>query len=192
MYALFSPERRSNPELMTVVIKRIDVDALTPGVVALVGVPWDEQSSYLRGSAAAPAAIRAALASPSTNLCTEAGRDLAAEPRFVDVGDLAIGAGAAALVTIEQGMTAILRAGASVISLGGDHAVTYPLVRAHAHVHGPLTLLHFDAHPDLYRRIRGQPALTRLSVRPASRGGRGRPPRAGGHQDHDAASARAG
>ncbi len=45
----------------------------------------------------------------------------------------------------------ILEAGASMLALGGDHFMSYPLLRAHAHVHGPLALVHFDAHSDTWR-----------------------------------------
>jgi agmatinase len=48
-----------------------------------------------------------------------------------------------------------LRGGERLLSLGGDHSITYPLLRAHAAVHGPLTILHLDAHPDLYDELDG-------------------------------------
>lgn len=61
---------------------------MKPGTVALLGLPWDGGSSFLRGAAAAPPAIREALHSPSTNLSTECGLDLGDEPRLRDRGDL--------------------------------------------------------------------------------------------------------
>ena len=58
---------------------------------------------------------------------------------------------------IERHAGRILDAGASMLTLGGDHYVTYPLLRAHAKVHGPLSLIQFDAHrdvePDDHRRV---------------------------------------
>jgi agmatinase len=123
--------------------------------VALLGVPWDEHSSFARGAALAPAAIRAALRSPSTNLAAESGLDLGADPRFADAGDLEIPPGGAALVAIEAGAARLLASGARLLALGGDHAVTYPLVRAHAARHPGLTLVHLDAHPDLYDEFEG-------------------------------------
>ena len=123
--------------------------------VALLGVPWDERSSFLRGAALAPAAIREALRSPSTNLSTESGLDLDADPRFADAGDLDIPAGDAALDAIQEGAAKVLASGARLLALGGDHAVTYPLVRAHAARHPGLTLVHLDAHPDLYDEFEG-------------------------------------
>jgi agmatinase len=138
----------------------------TCGKVVMLGVPWDEQSSFRRGAAAAPDVIRRALHSPSSNLATETGADLSAEPRFVDAGNLAIPAtdARAAVAAIERGAHDILDGGAALLALGGDHAVTYPLVRAHARRSarlnlGRLHILHLDAHPDLYDEFEG----TRLS-----------------------------
>ena len=56
--------------------------------IAVVGVPLDANSSFLRGAAAAPAAIRAALGCPSSNLCAENGIDLGADSRWRDAGDI--------------------------------------------------------------------------------------------------------
>jgi agmatinase len=123
--------------------------------VTLLGVPWDERSSYRRGAALAPPAIRAALRSPSSNLSTEAGVDLGSEAHLGDAGDLALPAGDAAIAAIDDGVRVVLDRGGRVLALGGDHAVTYPIVRAHARVHGPLTILHLDAHPDLYEVFEG-------------------------------------
>jgi arginase len=123
--------------------------------VALLGVPWDEHSSFTRGPSLAPPAIRAALRSPSTNLSTESGLDLGTDPRFTDAGDLEIPAGAGALETIERGIARVLASGSRVLALGGDHAVSYPLLRAHASHHSGLTLVHLDAHPDLYDEFEG-------------------------------------
>jgi agmatinase len=51
---------------------------------------------------------------------------------------------------IEADAAAILSAGAHLLSLGGDHFVTYPLLKAHAAKHGPLALVQFDAHQDTW------------------------------------------
>jgi agmatinase len=123
--------------------------------VVIVGVPWDERSSYLRGAATAPAAIRTAYRSPASNLTTESGRDLGHEPGLHDAGDLEIPPGLAAVDAIDRGIRPHLEHGRAVLALGGDHAVTYPLVRAHRGLHGPLTIVHFDAHPDLYDEFEG-------------------------------------
>jgi len=123
--------------------------------VAVLGVPWDEHSSFLRGAALAPPAIRAALRSPSTNLTTESGVDLGEDRRFKDAGDLEIPEGAGALEAVERGVARVLDEGTRVLALGGDHAVTYPVLRAHALRYPGLTLVHLDAHPDLYDVFEG-------------------------------------
>jgi agmatinase len=130
--------------------------ALRPGDVAVMGVPWDAHSSFLRGPAEAPAAIRAALASGAMNLCCEDGRDLGAEPRWRDVGDVEVPADdAGALAAIAGAAEAVLARGARLLALGGDHAATLPLLRVQGRAHPGLTVLHLDAHPDLYDELDG-------------------------------------
>lgn len=127
----------------------------------LLGVPWDASSSFLRGPAAAPAAIREALRSSHTNPYTEHGLDLGAPGVLGDAGDVALANDAAhgedARAAIERAVDALLREGARPLVLGGDHSVTYPVLRA-VRAHAPrLTIVHFDAHPDLYDALDGDP-----------------------------------
>jgi agmatinase len=122
---------------------------------SLLGVPWDEHSSFLRGPALAPAAIREALRSPSSNPSTESGLGLGDEPRLDDAGDLEIPSGPSAVEAIEDGVSRLLDQGRRVLALGGDHAIAYPAVRAHARRHDGLTLVQLDAHPDLYDEFEG-------------------------------------
>ena len=131
---------------------------LKPGMVALVGVPSDENSSFLRGPAQAPGQIRQTLHSGSDNLCAENGHDLGREPRLLDVGDLTLGPGtwqADGSPIITQQIASLLEKEARVLSLGGDHAVTFPIVQAFAAKYPDLTILHIDAHPDLYEEFEG-------------------------------------
>ena len=123
--------------------------------VTLLGIPFDESSSFLRGAAQAPPKIREALHSPSTNLSTESGYDLSAETRFRDLGDLSLPTGTAAFVAIEQGVSELLESGDRMVALGGDHAVTYPVIRAIAKQYDRFTVLHLDAHHDLYDEFDG-------------------------------------
>ena len=127
------------------------------GALAVLGVPWDEHSSLHRGCAGAPAAVRAAWSAGSMNLCAEDGRDLGAEPRLVDVGDvdLDMARGTDALARIEASVRTLLERGARPLSIGGDHAITYPILRSMAQAHPGLTILHLDAHPDLYDELDG-------------------------------------
>jgi arginase len=129
--------------------------AIRTGSVALLGIPLDENSSYLRGCALGPARVREVVASGSSNLCAEDGTDVGSDPRFVDVGDVELTTGAASIAAIEAAAGDLLAQGARVLSVGGDHSVTYPLVRAYAGRHPVLNVLHFDAHPDLYDDFQG-------------------------------------
>src|SRR5262245_19666728 len=134
------------------------MDALPTGMgkrVVLLGLPLDENSSYLRGAAEAPARIREALHSGSSNLCSESGLDLACETGFADDGDLTLPRGEEAFHAIASAVGERLDAGARVLALGGDHSVTVGTVRAYARSHTGLETLHLDAHPDLYDEFAG-------------------------------------
>jgi arginase len=133
------------------------MDEVARGALAVLGVPWDEHSSLHPGCARGPAAVRAAWGSGSMNLCTEDGGDLGAEPRLIDVGDVDLDAarGLDALARIEASVSALLDRGAHPIAIGGDHAITYPILRSVARAHPGLTILHLDAHPDLYDELDG-------------------------------------
>jgi arginase len=131
------------------------INALKPGTVTVVGMPSDENSSFMRGAALAPARIREALYSDATNLCAENGIDLGTEIRWQDLGDLELGHGAAAFQQIETTVGRLLDRGVYVLALGGDHAITYPIVRAYGVKYDPLNILHLDAHPDLYDEYKG-------------------------------------
>jgi arginase len=123
--------------------------------VAVLGIPNDENSSFLRGAAGAPVRIRAAFQSPSTNKSTENGIDLGERTDWQDYGDLDFSAGGDAFGLIEQRVGELLDAGHKLLSLGGDHAITYPILRAYAKQYPRLHILHFDAHPDLYDELDG-------------------------------------
>ncbi len=132
------------------------------GTVALLGLPMDHGSSFLRGPALGPARIREALLSPSANLATESGRDLGLETLWCDAGDLDPASPSESLRRIATRVGELLARGARVLSLGGDHSVTHPVLRAHAaHLAGRpgpgLTVVQFDAHPDLYHELEGNP-----------------------------------
>lgn len=131
---------------------REDLSGLSPLAVVL-GVPFDEGSPFLPGSRMGPRAIREhslrfgrrGLYDPQTRESLLE-RELA-EGRIVDFGDVDV-----APTNVEQtfaaitaSVRAILDTGAMPVVLGGDHSITYPIVRAFDR---PLHLLHFDAHMD--------------------------------------------
>jgi arginase len=125
------------------------------GRVMLLGLPFDAASSLLRGPAAAPQLIRAALDSDSSNGWSESLVDLRAPGLVGDAGDVDVGGPDDVRPRIESAVTAIVDAGARPLCLGGDHSVTYPVVRALRRRHPKLALLHIDAHPDLYDMLDG-------------------------------------
>jgi agmatinase len=120
-------------------------------VVALVGVPWDGSSTGDRGAAGGPAAIRRALWHPSSNPWNERGDDLSSAAVLEDRGDVDMaGEGAVVRAAIEAGVRETLAAGRKPLLLGGDHSITYPVVRAWSGRAEPISILHLDAHGDLY------------------------------------------
>lgn len=133
------------------------INILNQNDVALIGLLSDANSSYKRGAAEAPGFIRQALHCESSNLCSELGVDLAKNSRFVDLGDHPVNDDAESFLAIESVIFKINEVGALPLVLGGDHAITYPVLRAVHRAHGPVNLLHFDAHPDLYHDFEGNP-----------------------------------
>lgn len=127
-------------------------------MISLLGVPLDANSSHLTGPAEGPAAIRAALASDSHNDSTEASVEV--RPLLDDVGDVAIvnepGSHADA-DAVTAAIAGQLDAGRQTITLGGDHSITFPILRAFRDRHPDLTVVHIDAHPDMYDDLGGNP-----------------------------------
>jgi len=118
--------------------------------LALIGFRFDENSSFMKGAADAPPQIRAAFRSEASNLFSESGLDLGTEGLFFDAGDVEPVTGTDAQSLIQDSVSTLLSDGLAPISLGGDHSITYPIVRAVARRFPNLSILHFDAHPDIY------------------------------------------
>jgi arginase len=123
--------------------------------ITLLGVPFDAASSFQPGAALGPAAIRAALRRGSTNTWTEDGTDLAAPGVLDDAGDGTPGPGAAGRDAVTAAVAAVLDRGARPLVLGGDHSVTWPVLRAVRDRYPALAVLHLDAHADLYDHLDG-------------------------------------
>jgi arginase len=120
---------------------------------ALLGIPFDANSSYLRGAADAPPLVREAFRCDSSNSSTESGIELGAES-VLDSGDLKLPADGA-FAAIESAVGDLLDHAQSPVCLGGDHSITHPILRAFGKRFADLTLVHFDAHPDLYEEFDG-------------------------------------
>ncbi len=124
--------------------------------LAIIGVPFDEKSCFLRGAALGPAAIRAASTGKALNPFTELGKDLEQETVLVDWGDVdTSGDVDKTFSRIEAAVLEVIGKKARPIILGGDHSITYPVIRALSKKHSSLSILHFDAHPDLYEDLYG-------------------------------------
>ena len=121
--------------------------------VAVLGVPFDLATTNRPGSRLGPRGIRAASASLAWEQCVQ-GWDFSPleELAIVDYGDCPFDAGAPDRVpeAIYRQARDILATDTALLSLGGDHFISYPLLRAHAEKHGPLALIHFDAHSDTW------------------------------------------
>lgn len=90
-------------------------------------------------------------------MATESGRELGADIAFEDLGDLPLTEGEGDFDLIRAAAETAARSGATPIFLGGDHMVTYPIVAGLSAIHGPVNILHFDAHPDIYDDFEGDP-----------------------------------
>ncbi|WP_102109727.1 agmatinase [Oceaniglobus roseus] len=121
--------------------------------VAVTGVPFDQAVTHRPGTRFGPRAIREASCLQPYDPPYGWGYDPLSEMAVVDYGDVAFDyadvAGFPAL--LEAHMAGILASGAAAVTLGGDHFITLPILRAHAAVHGPLSVIQFDAHSDLWR-----------------------------------------
>jgi arginase len=124
-------------------------------MIAVVGIPFDEFSSFLHGPEKAPPIIRQAFHSDSSNYFTESGIDLKNQGGWTDSGDLHLPSGKEAIDAIESGIQNLLKHHDKILSLGGDHSITYPVVKAISKKYRNLNILHLDAHPDLYDHFEG-------------------------------------
>ena len=116
--------------------------------VAIVGAPMDELVCERPGTRLGPRAIRQASAVPGPHL--QAGIDPFRMLKVVDYGDAAVlpADPVASHAAIERTVGEVLTAGALPLVLGGDHSIVEPEIRALAAVHGPVGVIHFDAHTD--------------------------------------------
>jgi arginase family enzyme len=126
-----------------------------PVRIGLLGLPTDVNSSHLRGAAKAPRFIREAIFSPSSNMWSETLVDLAQPGALNDEGDVELHEDDGDRDRITAAVDQVIGKGMKPLSFGGDHSVTYPILRAIAKHHRKVSILHFDAHPDLYEDFEG-------------------------------------
>lgn len=124
--------------------------------IAIIGIAFDEKSCYLRGASKGPQAIRAASTGKAINPWTELGANLKEDIVLTDLGDIDVSGDFFDVFSrIEENILKILEKKAVPVVLGGDHSISYPVVKAFARKFKPLDILHFDAHPDLYEELYG-------------------------------------
>jgi len=123
--------------------------------IVVLGAPFDRNSSYKRGSALAPARIREALFCESSNMCTENRLDLSTIPGLHIWQDFQFLDDEKAFDQIESEIQKLLKRKLHIVTLGGDHSITLPVIRAYAKEYRKLNILHLDAHPDLYDELDG-------------------------------------
>ncbi|NGY63889.1 agmatinase [Lentzea sp. NEAU-D13] len=134
------------------------LDQVAHADVAVVGVPFDTGVSYRPGARFAPSAVREASrllrpyhpgldVSPFERIQVADGGDIAVNP--FHIGE--------AIETIEGAAADLQRDGTRLVTIGGDHTIALPLLRAVARIHGPVALLHFDAHLDTWDTYFGEP-----------------------------------
>ncbi|MEO6607272.1 MAG: agmatinase [Aestuariivirga sp.] len=119
--------------------------------VAITGVPFDQAVSHRSGTRMGPEGIRRASAENAWGTVWPWNFDPFDTLAVVDYGDCFFDWGRKENFpqTLESHAAEIINQGVEVVSLGGDHYVSYPLLKAHAKKHGPLALVHFDAHRDV-------------------------------------------
>ena len=121
--------------------------------VAVTGIPFDLATTNRPGTRFGPAGIRAASAQLSWGPPWPWGFDPTDRLAIIDYGDCSFDFGRPEGIPeeIEAHAAAIIEKDVSLLSLGGDHFLTLPMLRAHAKRHGPLALIHFDAHSDTWK-----------------------------------------
>ncbi len=113
--------------------------------IIIQGLPYDEKSSYLKGARLAPPLIRQLLNNRSTNSFAENGVDINCDG-VIDNGDFTI----SEYFDIEKITLKHLNQEDRIISLGGDHSITFPIIQAYNKIFPSFDILQIDAHPDLY------------------------------------------
>tara|TARA_B110000027_G_scaffold130877_1_gene154328 strand:- start:3821 stop:4597 length:777 start_codon:yes stop_codon:yes gene_type:complete len=118
--------------------------------IIIQGIKFDEKSSYQKGPKLAPPLIREALNCGSANMYTE--NVISIENSILDdKGDFEI----SEYFDIEKITKKHLNSGGKIFTLGGDHSITFPIIKAHNEKYPKLDILHIDAHADLYDNYEG-------------------------------------
>ncbi len=148
------------------------IDEVTKADIAVVGIPFDAGTSYRPGARFGPAHIR-----ESSRLLRPYNPAQDASPfalaQVVDAGDIAVNPFNIELAVqqIEDGVDELLEEGMKLVTLGGDHTIAYPILKSLHKKHGPITVIHFDAHLDTWDTYFGAPLTHGTPFRRASEEG---------------------
>ena len=135
---------------VTSFLRRTLTKDLSGADIAVTGVPFDQSVTNRPGTRLGPRAIREASALQSPDAPYGWGYDVMSDFAIADYGDLAFDYADVAgfPAALEGHIAGILARDCAAVTLGGDHSITLPILRAHAAKHGPLALIQFDAHTD--------------------------------------------
>ena len=130
-------------------------------MIKLLGIPYDANSSYLRGPALAPNQIRLMETEGSANRFCEYGKEIIEGENYKDCGDIEFSEidSVFAYTNIKERIAKELEDGSKIISLGGDHSgkTSFPVIEAYSNRYPKLNVLHLDAHADLYDNFENNP-----------------------------------
>jgi guanidinobutyrase / D-arginase len=148
------------------------LDEVERADVAIVGVPFDSGVSYRPGARFGPGHIRASSKLLRTYNAVQDIEPFAVQ-QVADAGDIACNPFdiAEAVRQIDEGARALVDTGAKLMTIGGDHTIALPLLRVMHEVHGPIAVVHFDAHLDTWDTYFGAPVTHGTPFRRASEEG---------------------
>lgn len=128
-------------------------------MLKLLGIPYDENSSFMQGSSLAPNLIRKMDTDGSANPFAENGQLIKPDVSYEDLGDIKFNGLDAqeAYLKIKKIASEQLIQQHKMISLGGDHSVSFPVLEMYAQKYQGLNVLHFDAHADIYDNFQDNP-----------------------------------
>ncbi|MGQ9618782.1 MAG: arginase family protein [Candidatus Aminicenantia bacterium] len=121
--------------------------------ILIIGLPFDSNSSLTYGCSLAPDAIRTFIKSGSSSWSTESGIDISKTDRDKDLGNLKI----TSYLSIEDEFVKLLKRDVKIVTIGGDHSITFPILKAFSKYYKDIEILHIDAHPDLYEKFQDSP-----------------------------------
>ena len=128
-------------------------------MIKLLGIPFDDNSSFLKGPALAPPRIRLMDSEGSANAFSEQGIEIIEGKVYKDLGDIVFTSSNSedAYHAIKKRIQDELESGHKLLCFGGDHSISFPVIEAYSSIYKDLHVLHLDAHADLYDNFDNNP-----------------------------------